>query len=259
MTSPTLVLVHGSFHREEMWSALIEELPDVDVRTIQLPSSAPVPVDRLGSMYEDARAVEELVLDIDGPVVVCAHSYGGVPVSEGLAGIGAVKHIVFLNSFVLDIGESMLGNRSGTYPPHWGVHEDEQYIEMIGAEEVFYNDLSRRDAKTAAGELGPQSLVSMRQPLTRAAWHDTASTYVIGERDAGLPVPMREKFGARVGNVRRMDTSHSPFYSRPAETAALLREVLTEAAPTVGGTAREHRVHGGRPRAPEPKAAWTEP
>ena len=227
MTLPALVLVHGSFHRKEMWNALIEELPDVDIRTIQLPSSAPVPVDQLGSMYEDAQAVKNLVLDVDGPVVVCAHSYGGVPVSQGLAGISAVKHIVYLNSFLLDIGESMLGNRGGTYPPHWRVHENEQYVEMIGAEKVFYNDLSQRDAEIAAAALGPQSLTSMRQPLTQAAWHDTASTYVIGERDAGLPVPMREKFGARLGDVRRMDTSHSPFYSRPAETAALIREALT--------------------------------
>ncbi|MEW2515970.1 alpha/beta hydrolase [Streptomyces sp. NPDC046870] len=227
MTLPALVLVHGSFHRKEMWNALIEELPDVDIRTIQLPSSAPVPVDQLGSMYEDAQAVKDLALAVDGPVVVCAHSYGGVPVSEGLAGISTVKHIVYLNSFLLDIGESMLGNRGGIYPPHWGVHEREQYVEMIGAEKVFYNDLSRRDAERAAGALGPQSLLSMQQPLTRAAWHDTASTYVIGERDAGLPVPMREKFAARSGNVRRIDTSHSPFYSRPAETAALLREALT--------------------------------
>lgn len=227
MALPTLVLVHGSFHRKGMWNALIKELPDVEIRTIQLASSAPVPVDQLGSMYEDAQAVKNLVLDVVGPVVVCAHSYGGVPVSEGLAGVSAVNHIVFLNSFVLDIGESMLGNRGGTYPPHWEVHENEQYFEMIGAEQVFYNDLSPLDAKTAAGDLGPQSLISMQQPLTRAAWHDTPSTYVIGERDAGLPVPMREKFGARLGNVRRMDTSHSPFYSRPAETAALLREALT--------------------------------
>ncbi|SDM83801.1 hypothetical protein SAMN05216259_101650 [Actinacidiphila guanduensis] len=49
----------------------------------------------------------------------------------------------------------------------------------------------------------------------------------MGEKDAGLPRAMREKFDARAGNVRRTDTPHSPFLSRPAETAALLREALT--------------------------------
>ncbi|MFI5728749.1 alpha/beta fold hydrolase [Kribbella sp. NPDC051587] len=77
MALPTLVLVHGAFHRKEVWTRLLEELPDVDARTIQLPSSAPVSVDQLGSMYDDARAVQDLVLSVDGPVVVCAHSYGG--------------------------------------------------------------------------------------------------------------------------------------------------------------------------------------
>ncbi|GHH66414.1 hypothetical protein GCM10018775_88510 [Streptomyces umbrinus] len=136
------------------------------------------------------------------------------------------KHIVYLNSFALNIGESMLSNRDGAYPPHWGVHEDGQYVEMLGAERVFYNDLAQPDAGKAAGELGPQSLISMRQPLTQAAWHDTPSTYVIGEKDAGLPAPTREKFRVHIGSVHRMDTSHSPFYSRSADTAALLREVL---------------------------------
>jgi hypothetical protein len=41
---------------------------------------------------------------------------------------------------------------------------------------------------------------------------------------------MREKFAARAGSVRRMDTGHSPFLSRPAELARLLREELDNAA-----------------------------
>ncbi|MEV6283808.1 alpha/beta hydrolase [Kribbella sp. NPDC051770] len=224
MRYPTLVLVHGAFHHQEMWNPLIEHLAGVDVRTIQLPS-----VDRLGSMYDDAQAIKDLVLAVDEPVVVCAHSYGAVPVTQGLAGVGAVRHIVYLNSFVLDVGESMLGNRGGSYPPHWRVHE-ERYVEMLGAEQVFYNDLPPREAEAAARSLGTQSLSSMQQPVTQAAWHTTPGTYVIGERDAGLPVAMREKFAARIGNVRRLDTSHSPFYSRPAETAAVVRAALTRAS-----------------------------
>ncbi|MCR3731910.1 hypothetical protein FHS35_008827 [Streptomyces umbrinus] len=50
MTPPTRALVHGSFHRKKMWSLLIEELPGVDVRIIQLPSSGPVPANQWGSL-----------------------------------------------------------------------------------------------------------------------------------------------------------------------------------------------------------------
>jgi pimeloyl-ACP methyl ester carboxylesterase len=87
---PTLVLVHGAFHREAMWDLLIRELSDVDIRTVQLPSSAQVPVSQLGDLYDGARTVRGAVLGVGGPVVVCAHSYGGVPTTEGVAGVNAV-------------------------------------------------------------------------------------------------------------------------------------------------------------------------
>jgi pimeloyl-ACP methyl ester carboxylesterase len=227
--TPVLVLVHGAFHRVSMWERLLGELSDVEVRTVQLPSSAPVPVPSLGDMYDDAEAVREAVRSAGGPVVVCAHSYGGVPTTEGLAGVDAAVSLIYLNAFLLDVGESMLGNRGGTYPPHRTVNENEGYVEMVDAENVFYNDLAPADAAKAAAALGPQSLRAMTQPLTRAAWHTVPSTYVIADRDAGLPSWMRERFAARAGSVRRMDTGHSPFLSQPAELARLLREELDAA------------------------------
>ncbi|TJZ93181.1 hypothetical protein [Actinacidiphila oryziradicis] len=63
--------------------------------------------------------------------------YGALPTSEGLAGADAVQRIVYLNSFLLDVGESMLGNRGGAYPPHWGVNEEEKYVLMLNAEHGF--------------------------------------------------------------------------------------------------------------------------
>jgi pimeloyl-ACP methyl ester carboxylesterase len=160
---------------------------------------------------------------------VCAHSYGGAPTSEGLAGAENVARLVYLNGFMLDEQESMLGNRGGTYPPHWRVNEDEGYLEVVNPEAVFYNDLDVQAAAEAAADIAPQSLASMTQRLTRAAWHTIPSTYVIGEKDAGLPPALREHYAARANLVRRLDSSHSPFLSQPAETAALLREALVMA------------------------------
>ncbi|MFF1823526.1 alpha/beta hydrolase [Kribbella sp. NPDC058245] len=226
LTQPTLVLVHGAFHRVSMWDLLIAELPDVAVQTVQLPSSAPVPVQRLGSMYDDALRIRDVVTAIAGPVVVCAHSYGGTPTSQALTGVHNVSRLVYLNAFVLDVGESMLGNRGNTYPPHWQVHEPEGYLVMRDAEQVFYNDLDQQAATQAAAALGPQSLSSMVQPLTQAAWRSIPATYILADQDAGVPRAMGERFAQRIGTVRRMDTGHSPFLSQPAQTAELLREEL---------------------------------
>ena len=198
MTSmPTLILVHGAYHRRTAWNLVLGELADLDVRAVQLPSSAPVAISALGDMYDDARAVREAVQSVGGPVVVCAHSYGAVPVSEGLAHVDEVERIVYLNAFLLDVGETMLGNRGGAYPPHWDVHEAENYVLMKDAERVLYDDLAPRAAREAADALGPHSLRSLTQPLTQAAWHTVANTYVIGGQDNGMPLAMREKFAGR--------------------------------------------------------------
>ncbi len=107
MTStPTLVLVHGAWHGTWAWERLREELPDLAVRMVALPSVG-TDVVTLGDLKADAEAVRSTVAAIDGPVLVCAHSYGGVPATEGLAGLPNVIGLVYLCAFQLDIGESL--------------------------------------------------------------------------------------------------------------------------------------------------------
>jgi pimeloyl-ACP methyl ester carboxylesterase len=210
-----------------MWNLLRDELSDLDVRTVQNTSSAPVPPAELGDLHDDANAIRAAVESVGGPVMVVAHSYGGAPASQALAGVSAVKRLVYLNAFMLDVGESVLGAVGGTPPDFWGTeHLAEGYYDMLRAEYHFYNDLEPRAASEAAEALGPHSVASMNQPLTQAAWHTIPSTYVIGEKDAAVPVEAGEFLSQRAQRVVRMDTGHSPFLVRPAETAALLRAEL---------------------------------
>jgi pimeloyl-ACP methyl ester carboxylesterase len=212
-----------------MWNALIKELPGIDIRTVQNPSSAPVPPQELGDMYDDANTIRAAVENVGGPVVVCAHSYGAVPASQGLAGVSAVKRLVYLTPFMLDVGESLLSSVGGTPPDFWGMeHAADGYTDMLRAEEIFYPDLDPETAAQAAAGLGPQSISSLEQPLTQAAWHSIPSTFVIGTKDLGAP--FYQHLAKRAQRVRSLESAHSPFLSRPADTAALLRQELAEAA-----------------------------
>jgi len=223
---PLLVLVHGAWHRALMWDALIAQMPGADIVTVQLPSSAPVSESRLGDLHADARAIRALVDQLDEPVVVCAHSYGGAPASQGLHGAANVKRIVYLNAFMLDVGESVLSAAGGKYRPHWIVDEQAGTVRIREAESVLYGDLNHEAARQAAASLGPQSLSSLRQPLTAAAWHHIASTYVTGSEDAGIPPAITSKFAQRASRTVVLDTAHSPFYSRPTELARVLHDEL---------------------------------
>ena len=220
--APTLVLVHGAWHGTWAWRRLVEELPDLDVRPVALPSVGPDP-SALGDLRTDAEVVRAAVTVVDGPVLVCAHCYGGMPVSEGLTGLPNVVGLVYLCAFQLDIGESLLGAVGGTAPSWWDVHGGERYVDPLRPGEVFYGDVHSRVARGAIARLGHQSLDAFRQPLTRAAWRTIPSTYVVCERDAAIPVDVQEIMAERAGRVLRMPTSHSPFLSRPAQLAGVLR------------------------------------
>ncbi|NMO55716.1 alpha/beta hydrolase [Actinoplanes sp. TBRC 11911] len=225
---PAMLLVHGAWHRMQMWRKLIEQLPDdLDVRILQSPSSAPVPASELGDLYDDAHAIRAAADAVDGPVVVVAHSYGAAPANQGLAGSANVVRIVSLAGFQLDVGESMLSRSEGKRPYYFGAdHYDEGYFEMTDPVAIFYPDLDPAEAKIAVDALGPQSAASMEQSLTQAAWRTIDTTYIrtTGEAQVARFGP----FAKRAHRVREIATAHSPFLNRPRELAELLRQDLAD-------------------------------
>jgi pimeloyl-ACP methyl ester carboxylesterase len=222
MPRPTIVFVHGAWHGPWAWDAVIRELPGLTTRAVALPSAGHDPA-TLGDMYADAAVIRETVAAIEGPVLVVAHSYGGIPTTEGLAGFSQVSRLVYLASFQLDVGDSLVGATGGKTPEWQDVHEAEGYLDPLRPEEVFFGDVDEATTRAAVARLGHQSWPAINQPLTGAAWHTIPSTYVLCEKDAAIPLAAQEAMAQRSGRVLRLPTSHSPFLSRPADVASILR------------------------------------
>ncbi|MFG2925646.1 alpha/beta hydrolase [Streptomyces sp. NPDC048305] len=213
--------MHGAWHGGWCWnklqSALVAE--GIEARTLDLPSAG-----RPGGIAEDESAVRRAVSEIDGPVLVVAHSYGGIPVSQAVAESSNVVRLVYLAAFQLDAGESLLGYVGAPAPseaPQMQPVPDDPFT-------LFYGDVPREEAEEAAARLVPQSAKSFSDVLVRAGWHDVPSTYIICEQDQALPVALQEALSTRATEVYRMDGSHSPFLAKPGELAALLAKIASQ-------------------------------
>jgi pimeloyl-ACP methyl ester carboxylesterase len=230
MTLPSVLVVPGAWHKPDHFRFLVDELTKIDVHTsaLTLTSSGDDPA-ALRDMYADADVIARAAAAIDGPVVVVAHSYGGVPTTQAFPQAGNVSRIIYLAAFQLPAGESLVGSEGGALMP-WSRRLRQEgigdYVEVVTPMTAFYNDVEAETARCAVDELGFQSYSSMTQQLTVTAWRTIPSTYVICEADNAIPVAAQEVMAARANEVMRMPTSHSPFLSQPAALARLIRTSL---------------------------------
>ncbi|RKR86430.1 pimeloyl-ACP methyl ester carboxylesterase [Micromonospora pisi] len=223
---PTLLIAHGAWHQPSSWAATCDALAELGYRTRvpALPSAGRNPAPT-GSMYDDAEVIRRELSGVDGPVVVLAHSYGGIPVTEGVAGATSVSHLIYLAAYMLDAGESMYSfhgmetpsDTSGTFPL------------MENPREALYHDVADELADKALGQLVDQSLRSFADKVSTAAWQDISSTYVVCGDDRAVPPALQETMAARATASRTLATGHSPYLAAPHRFAALVDEIIRSA------------------------------
>jgi pimeloyl-ACP methyl ester carboxylesterase len=223
---PTVLLVHGAWHRSSCWEKLQDALAAEgwDSRTVDLPSSGTQSTPTAG-MHDDARVISEQLRGMADPVVIVGHSYGGIPVTQAAGEHPNVSHVVYLAAYMPDEGQSMYDihglpapdDTSGVFP----------LIDDPRAS--LYGDLSDDEAQREISRLVDQSLRSFAEKVTQPTWRSTPSTYIICEKDKALPPALQEVMAAQATNVERLESGHTPFLSRPAELAALLGKIISAA------------------------------
>ena len=114
---PTLVFVHGACVRDAdwWWSRMVEPLAKRGIGTVAvaLPSCGETG-DALGDLADDVQACREVIRAVDGPVVLCGHSYGGVVITEAGAEERVIQ-LLYVTSLMPDAGQSQ-AQMIGTEP-----------------------------------------------------------------------------------------------------------------------------------------------
>ncbi|AZQ74761.1 MULTISPECIES: alpha/beta fold hydrolase [Streptomyces] len=230
---PTFLLVHGAWHGAWCWDPVRAAL-DADgwrSHAVDLPS-ANHPADRRdgtrpAGMLDDADVIRDSLRRIDGPVVVIAHSYGGVPATEAIADAKNVAGAVYLAAFQADVGESML-TILGTPAPDDGTGHTPPYED---ARRILFDDVPEAEARRAVAQLRPQSVRASTERVTAAGWRTVPSAYIVCDRDQALDPSRQRELAKRADSVHRLPSSHSPFLSMPRRLATLLGRIATSSLP----------------------------
>ncbi|MET8942794.1 alpha/beta hydrolase [Streptomyces sp. NPDC004542] len=232
-STPTVVLIHGAFADAGSWAGVIAELQGHGIPVIAPPNP-------LRGLASDAAYVASVAAQIDGPVVLVGHSYGGALIT--VAGTTEnVVGLVYVAAYALDEGES-LGELQGRFPlsplvsnlKEWTypVPGGEQAVEVTIAEDafpsVFAADVPADVTKILAAAQRPLAAAAFEETATAAAWQTKPSWALIAGADEAIN-PEVERFGAKRAGATLVElegASHAVAVSRPKEVADLIREAV---------------------------------
>ena len=231
---PTVVLVHGAFAESSSWNGVVDRLGDESVPVLAIANP-------LRGLEQDAAYLRSVIDNIDGPVVVAGHSYGGSVMSEATDGAANVRALVFVASFNLEPGEST-GELANRYPggelgtalasvPFVAVPNDgdDLYIEQEKFRAVFAADVPAKTARLMAGTQRPIAAAALDDKATKAGWKSIPSWTMITRDDLAIPVEsMRFMADRAKSHTVEIDASHAVTVSQPAAVADLILEAVRE-------------------------------
>jgi pimeloyl-ACP methyl ester carboxylesterase len=232
-TTPTVLLVHGAFADAGSWSGVITELQNHGIPVIAPPNP-------LRGLASDAAYIASVASQIDGPVVLVGHSYGGALIT--VAGTAEnVVGLVYVAAYVLEEGES-LGELQGrfplsplvsnlkewTYPVPGGGPAVEVTIAEDAFPSVFAADVPTSVTKVLAAAQRPLAAAAFEETAVAAAWKTKPAWALIAGADEAIN-PEVERFGAKRAGATIVElegASHAVAVSQPKEVADLIREAV---------------------------------
>lgn len=215
-----VVLIHGLWHQPAHFDRLADSLRRYGL-TVQVPRL------HRGSLAADTAVVQKVVDECRVPPVVLGHSYGG----SVITGLERVSHLIYVAAFVPTAGESgaLLGGADGLVNGAVRFNDDgTTSIQPGEAREVLYADCTEADSEWATALLLPQQPGHGRGVPGRIAWQSIESTYIICRRDKALSPTVQERMAGRCTAVISLESSHSPFISRPVELAEVIVGICME-------------------------------
>ena len=238
MSRPTVVLIHGAFADASGWAGVAAELAGDDVDVI-------APPNHLRGVSADAASVMSVLDQLEGPVVLVGHSYGGAVITAA-GNHDSVAALVYVAGYALDEGET-LGELQGRFPDSplaanlrytpfpvaGGEPGTDVSVDPDAFPRIFAADVPIETTRFMAQSQRPLSAAAFTEPAGPPAWRSKPTWGIVSGSDTTIN-PDVERFGyQRAGmTVTEVDgASHAVFLSQPAAVAAVIREAVAAVVP----------------------------
>jgi pimeloyl-ACP methyl ester carboxylesterase len=220
---PTIVLVHGAFADASSWNGVVERLQQQGYDVV-------APAVPLRGIASDSAYLASVVHQIEGPVLLVGHSYGGAVISNAGTDTKNAVGLVFVAAFAPDKDERLGDVAAGSidsvlmsalvqkqYPiGSEGETAVEFVIDPAQFRAAFAADLPEAQTALMAATQRPVAAAAFSDPSGPPAWGSLPSWAVVatGDKAAGADIvkSMAQRAGAEIVEV---GASHVVMISQP--------------------------------------------
>lgn len=181
----------------------------------------------LTSLAEDAERTRKMVAQVDGPVLLVGHSYGGAVITEA-GDLPNVAGLVYIAAFAPDAGESP-GAISQEQPPAAfdNIAPDSDgylWIAQDKFRESFCQDLTSDEALVMAVTQKAPLASTFGDTVTAPAWKVKPSWYQVSTEDRMIHPDNERRMAARMNPRKTIElaASHASLASQPGPVADLI-------------------------------------
>nr|WP_300052225.1 alpha/beta hydrolase [uncultured Nocardioides sp.] len=240
-SKPTVVLVHGAWADASGW---IEVTRGLQRRGYQV-LAPPTP---LRGLRQDADYLAAFLRDrTSGPVVLVGHSYAGAVITNAARSDKDVTALVYVNAFVPDEGDSVLGLLDPGHvldpadlfdfvsPPGASEGDSDLYLKQEVFPDAIANGIPEAKARAMAAAERPITLSALTAASGRPAWKKLPSFYLLGTDDHIIPSDLQRAMAEHAGSrITTVEAGHLPMITDPLAVERIVVRASRTTARTAG-------------------------
>jgi pimeloyl-ACP methyl ester carboxylesterase len=215
-----IVLVHGAFADGSSWSKVVVQLQAKGYNVIAVQNP-------LSSLTDDVAAAKRAIAQMNGPILLVGHSYGGMVISE--AGKDPkVAGLLYVAALVPEDGQNVNDVNAAMAPtavgPEFQLSPDGFLtLSLKGINDFFAQDTSPEERKLIFATQGTWAASATQEKVYSPAWKNKPSWIIVAAKDGMInPDLQRSKAKLIKANTIELVSSHVPMVSQPDKVTAFI-------------------------------------